>query len=122
MTENAGSAETLQAFIEAERKFVTHQQAGEHDAGVKVLEVVLKENQHFVQRLQDTLLSSLFEKLAVGYNTLGMKYLKLGKTDLSLKYFQKSEAVTDPANMHIHQETRYQYQPRISLRSDEKLV
>lgn len=100
------SPEVLQAFILAERRFVEHQQAGEHEMGVKCLECVLKEHQHLVQKLQDTLLSSLFEKLAVGYNTLGMKYLKLGKTDLSLKYFQKSEAVTDPANMHIHHGTR----------------
>ena len=55
---------------------------------VRHIEGVLKQNQHFVQSQQDTVLSTLFEKLAVGYNTLGMKYLKLGKTDLSLKFFQ----------------------------------
>ncbi len=96
----------LAAFIEAERQFVTLQQSGDHDAAVRALEVALKENQEFVTQLQDTLLSSLFEKLSVGYNTLGMKYLKLGKTSLSLKYFQKAEAVTDPANMHMHQGPR----------------
>merc|ERR1712196_305143 len=35
-----------------------------------------------------------------------MKYLKLGKTDLSLKFFQKAEAVTDPANLHLNPSTR----------------
>ena len=104
--EDSPLADRLQVFIHAEQQFVKHQQAGQHDAGVRVLETVLKDNQQFVATLQDTLLSSLFEKLAVGYNTLGMKYLKQGKTDLSLKYFQKSEAVTDPANLHIHQNTR----------------
>ncbi|CAD7973958.1 unnamed protein product [Amoebophrya sp. A25] len=96
----------LEPFIHAERQFVAFQQQGEHDKAVRVLEGVLKHNKDFVQGVQDTLLSSLFEKLAVGYNTLGMKYLKLGKTDLSLRYFQKSEVVTDPANLHIHHNTR----------------
>lgn len=96
----------LQPFIEAERVFAQQQRAGNHDAAVKTLETVLKQNQQFVQSIQDTVLSSLFEKLAVGYNTLGMKYLKLGKTEVSLKFFHKAEAVTDPANLHIHSGTR----------------
>lgn len=60
-------ADRLSPFIDAEQQFVKHQQAGQHEAGVRVLETVLKDNQHFVATLQDTLLSSLFEKLAVGY-------------------------------------------------------
>jgi len=96
----------VERFIESERRFVQYQQAGEHEKAVHALESVLRQNKDFVQNLESTLLSSLFEKLAVGYNTLGMKFLKLGKTDLSLRYFQKSEVVTDPANLHIHQNTR----------------
>ena len=53
------------------------------------------------ERVDGTVLSSLFEKLAVGYNTLGMKYLKLGKTESALKFFEKAEAVTDPGNRHM---------------------
>ena len=33
-----------------------------------------------VQQMQDTVLSTPFERLAVGYNTLGMKHLKDGRT------------------------------------------
>ncbi|CAD7938566.1 unnamed protein product [Amoebophrya sp. A120] len=106
LNRDGGPVVDIERFIEAERKFVAFQQAGDHEKAVKALEAVLRQNKQFVQNLEDTLLSSLFEKLAVGYNTLGMKFLKLGKTDLSLRYFQKSEVVTDPANLHIHTNTR----------------
>merc|ERR1719407_124907 len=35
-----------------------------------------------------------------------MKYLKEGNTDFSLKYFEKAEALTDPANSHVNPEAR----------------
>merc|ERR1719169_91967 len=59
-----------------------------------------------VQQMQDTALSSLFERLTVGYNTLGMKHLKEGNTETSCKYFEKAEALTDPANLHMNPESR----------------
>merc|ERR1719169_252594 len=59
-----------------------------------------------VQQMQDTALSSLFERLAVGYNTLGMKHLKDGNTETSCKFFEKAEALTDPANLHMTPEAR----------------
>ena len=100
----------LGAFIDAERQFVVLQQQQDHDGAVRALEQVLKDHQEVVIGLQDTLLSSLFEKLAVGYNTLGMKFLKQGRTQESLKYFKKAEAVTDPANLHML------WGPRVVLR------
>merc|ERR1712039_1167222 len=45
-------------------------------------------------------------RLAVGYNTLGMKNLKDGNTETSSKFFAKAEALTDPANLHMNSETR----------------
>merc|ERR1719240_1226692 len=56
--------------------------------------------------MQDTVLSTLFERLAVGYNTLGMKHLKDGNTDTSCKFFEKAEALTDPANLHMNADSR----------------
>merc|ERR1719218_465605 len=56
--------------------------------------------------MRDTMLSTLFERLAVGDNTLGMKYLKDGNTEVSLKFFEKAEALTDPANLHMTPESR----------------
>ena len=32
------------------------------------------------------------------------RYLKEGNTDFSLKYFEKAEALTDPANSHLNPE------------------
>lgn len=46
------------------------------------------------------------EQLAVGYNTLGMKHLKDGGTEASCKFFEKAEALTDPANLHMTPESR----------------
>jgi len=65
------------------------------------LENVLRQEQATVQQMQDTVLSSLFERLAVGYNTLGMKHLKDGNTEMSCKFFEKAEALTAPANLHM---------------------
>merc|ERR1719262_1863086 len=96
----------LKPFIEAEREFVHLQSNGEHEAAVRALENVLRAEQRAVQQMRDTMLSTLFERLAVGYNTLGMKYLKDGNTDVSLKFFEKAEALTDPANLHMTTETR----------------
>merc|ERR1712232_1380937 len=73
---------------------------------VRVLESVLRAEQAIVQQMQDTVLSTLFERLAVGYNTLGMKHLKDGDTELSCKFFEKAEALTDPANLHMNTESR----------------
>merc|ERR1712039_419882 len=39
-------------------------------------------------------------------NTLGMRHVKEGQTGVSLKYFEKAEALTDPANLHMNPETR----------------
>merc|ERR1712232_1254670 len=73
---------------------------------VRVLESVLRAEQAIVQQMQDTVLSTLFERLAVGYNTQGMKHLKDGDTELSCKFFEKAEALTDPANLHMNPESR----------------
>merc|ERR1711879_802462 len=97
---------SLQPFVEAEREFVQLQESGDHDAAVRCLEAVLRQEQAIVQQMQGTVLSSLFERLAVGYNTLGMKYLKDGNTDSSCKFFEKAEALTDPANLHMNTESR----------------
>merc|ERR1719343_479789 len=96
----------LQPFVDAEREFVALQAAGEHDAAVRCLENVLRAEQGTVQQMQDTVLSTLFERLAVGYNTLGMKHLKEGNTESSCKFFEKAEALTDPANLHMSAESR----------------
>lgn len=96
----------LRPFVEAEREFARLQAAGDHDAAVRCLEGVLRAEQATVQQMQDTVLSTLFERLAVGYNTLGMKHLKDGHTDISCKFFEKAEALTDPANLHMNPESR----------------
>merc|ERR1719335_818356 len=96
----------LRPFVDAEREFVQLQAAGDHDAAVRCLESVLRAEQATVQRMQDTVLSTLFERLAVGYNTLGMKHLKDGNTEISCKFFEKAEALTDPANLHMNSESR----------------
>jgi len=93
--------EDLRPFVEAEREFVNLQSAGEHEAAVRVLENALRSEQETVQRMKDSVLSTLFERLAVGYNTLGMKHLKDGNNDVSAKFFEKAEALTDPANLHM---------------------
>jgi len=100
------SSDVLRPFVEAEREFAQLQEAGDHDAAVRCLETVLRQEQATVQKMQDTVLSSLFERLAVGYNTLGMKYLKDGSTEISCKFFEKAEALTDPANLHMNPESR----------------
>jgi len=97
---------SLRPFVEAEREFVQLQAQGEHEAAVRCLENVLRSEQTIVQQLQDTFLSTLFERLAVGYNTLGMKHLKDGNTEVSCKYFEKAEALTDPANLHMNADSR----------------
>lgn len=102
----ARNDELLRPFVEAEREFVRLQAAGDHDAAVRCLETCLRQEQASVQQMTDTALSHLFERLAVGYNTLGMKHLKEGNTDVSCKYFEKAEALTDPANLHMNAETR----------------
>mmetsp|Transcript_1457 Transcript_1457/g.3325 ORF Transcript_1457/g.3325 Transcript_1457/m.3325 type:complete len:261 (-) Transcript_1457:63-845(-) len=100
------ATDMLRPFVEAEREFVQLQEAGDHDAAVRCLETVLRQEQATVQQMQDTVLSSLFERLAVGYNTLGMKYLKDGSTEVSCKFFEKAEALTDPANLHMNPQSR----------------
>jgi len=92
----------LRPFFDAEKEFAQLQAAGDHDGAVRCLEQVLRAEQATVQQMQDTALSTLFERLAVGYNTLGMKNLKEGNTELSCKYFEKAEALTDPANLHMN--------------------
>jgi len=99
-------ADPLRPFVDAEREFVALQAAGEHEQAVRCLENVLRTEQGTVQQMQDTVLSTLFERLAVGYNTLGMKHLKDGNTDSSCKFFEKAEALTDPANLHMTPESR----------------
>merc|ERR1719343_1056231 len=96
----------LRPFVDAEREFVQHQAAGDHESAVWCLESVLRAEQATVQQMQDTVLSTLFERLAVGYNTLGMKHLKEGNTESSCKFFEKAEALTDPANLHMSPESR----------------
>lgn len=98
--------DTLRPFVEAEREFVQLQESGDHDAAVRCLESCLRQEQAIVQQMEGTVLSSLFERLAVGYNTLGMKYLKDGSTEVSCKFFEKAEALTDPANLHMTSESR----------------
>lgn len=102
----AVSEEELRPFIEAEREFVQLQNSGEHEGAVRVLESVLRSQQEVVQRMRDCVLSTLFERLAVGYNTLGMKHLKDGNNEISAKFFEKAEALTDPANLHMIPEQR----------------
>eukprot|EP00933_Yihiella_yeosuensis_P065076 TRINITY_DN68703_c0_g1_i1.p1 TRINITY_DN68703_c0_g1~~TRINITY_DN68703_c0_g1_i1.p1 ORF type:complete len:267 (-),score=67.15 TRINITY_DN68703_c0_g1_i1:95-895(-) len=104
--EDAVPNDALRPFVEAEREFVQLQAAGDHDAAVRCLEAVLRAEQATVQQMPDTVLSTLFERLAVGYNTLGMKHLKDGNTDISCKFFEKAEALTDPANLHMNAESR----------------
>merc|ERR1719183_2997625 len=82
-----GQDDHLRPFVEAEREFVRLQAEGDHDAAVRRLEGVLRAEQATVQQMQDTVLSTLFERLAVGYNTLGMKHLKDGNTEISCKFF-----------------------------------
>jgi tetratricopeptide (TPR) repeat protein len=106
MEPTAVSEEELRPFIEAEREFVQLQNAGEHEGAVRVLETVLRTHQEIVQRMRDCVLSTLFERLAVGYNTLGMKHLKDGNNEISAKFFEKAEALTDPANLHMIPEQR----------------
>ena len=65
----------LHPFVQAEQQFGELQKGGDYDAAVASLEQCLKENQQQVQMITTTVLSSLFEKLAIGYNTLGMKYV-----------------------------------------------
>ncbi|CAE7825086.1 FYPP [Symbiodinium sp. CCMP2456] len=100
------SQEALRPFIEAEREFVQRQSAGDHDGAVQCLEAVLRAEQATVQQMPDTMLSTLFERLAIGYNTLGMKHLKDNNTEVSCKFFEKAEALTDPANLHMNAESR----------------
>merc|ERR550514_657496 len=99
-------SDPLRPFVDAEREFVQLQAVGDHEAAVRCLENVLRAEQATVQQLQDTVLSTLFERLAVGYNTLGMKHLKDGQTEISCKFFEKAEALTDPANLHMNPESR----------------
>jgi len=96
----------LQPFVDAEREFAQLQAAGDHEAAVRCLENVLRAQTATVQQMQDTVLSTLFERLAVGYNTLGMKHLKDGNTEISVKFFEKAEALTDPTNLHMNYESR----------------
>merc|ERR1719174_1590554 len=105
-SDSGGMEQMLKPFIEAEREFVHLQSNGEHEAAVRCLENVLRREQAAVQQMRGPGLSTLFERLAVGYNTLGMKYLKDGNTEVSLKFFEKAEALTDPANLHMTPEGR----------------
>lgn len=106
MEEGMEAGDPLRPFVEAEREFAELQAAGDHEAAVRCLENVLRAEQATVQQMQDTVLSTLFERLAVGYNTLGMKHLKDGNTEISCKFFEKAEALTDPANLHMNSESR----------------
>merc|ERR1719262_2133362 len=106
MEEQLDTGDPLRPFVEAEREFAQQQAAGDHDGAVRCLESVLRAEQATVQQMEDTVLSTLFERLAVGYNTLGMKHLKDGNTEVSLKFFEKAEALTDPANLHMTPESR----------------
>lgn len=101
-----GQEDPLRPFVDAEREFVQLQAEGDHEQAVRCLESVLRAEQDTVQKMQDTVLSTLFERLAIGYNTLGMKHLKDGKTEASCKFFEKAEALTDPANLHMNPESR----------------
>lgn len=104
--EPVGPDDPLRPFVEAEREFVQLQESGEHEEAVRCLETVLRQEQATVQQLQDTVLSTLFERLAIGYNTLGMKHLKDGSTNVACKFFGKAEALTDPANLHMNPDSR----------------
>jgi len=106
MEDNLDAGDPLRPFVEAERDFAQLQVAGDHEAAVRCLENVLRAEKAIVQQMQDTVLSTLFERLAVGYNTLGMKHLKDGNTEISCKFFEKAEALTDPANLHMNSESR----------------
>merc|ERR1719262_2150323 len=106
MEEQLDTGDPLRPFVEAEREFAQLQAAGNHEAAVRCLETVLRNEQDVVQRMEDTVLSTLFERLAVGYNTLGMKHLKDGNTEISCKFFEKAEALTDPANLHMNSDSR----------------
>jgi tetratricopeptide (TPR) repeat protein len=106
MEEALEPGDPLRPFVEAEREFAQLQAAGDHEAAVRCLENVLRAQQATVQQMQDTVLSTLFERLAVGYNTLGMKHLKDGNTEISCKFFEKAEALTDPANLHMNSDSR----------------
>lgn len=98
--------EAMRPFVDAEREFAELQARGEHEEAVRCLESVLRQEQATVQQMQDTVLSTLFERLAVGYNTLGMKHLKDGKADASCAFLEKAEALTEPANLHMTPESR----------------
>merc|ERR1712014_150257 len=80
--------------------------SGDHDAAVRCIEAVLRQEQSAVQQMPDQVLSTLFERLALGYNTLGMKHLKDNDTETSSKFFEKAEALTDPANLHMNPDSR----------------
>merc|ERR1719181_2342789 len=102
------AGDPLAPFVDAEREFVKLQAAGDHEAAVRCLENVLRAEQATVQQMpvEERVLSTLFERLAVGYNTLGMKHLKEGNNEISAKFFEKAEALTDPANLHMIPEQR----------------
>lgn len=104
--DSAETSDALRPFVDAEREFVQLQAAGDHDGAVRCLETVLRAHHAVVQQMEDTVLSTLFERLAIGYNTLGMKHLKDGNTEASCKFFEKAEALTDPANLHMNAESR----------------
>jgi len=113
LADSAGPAEDdedmqdfLKPFVEAEREFVRLQEDGDHHEAVRTLEMALRQNRDRVQQMKGEMLSNLFERLVVGYNTLGMKYLKEGNTEESCKFFEKAEALTDPANLHMTPESR----------------
>lgn len=106
MDSTLDAGDPLRPFVDAEREFAALQAAGDHDGAVRCLETVLRAEQQTVQQMQDTVLSTLFERLAVGYNTLGMKHLKEGSTEVSCRFFEKAEALTDPANLHMNPESR----------------
>ncbi|KAF4677694.1 hypothetical protein FOL47_010915, partial [Perkinsus chesapeaki] len=89
----------LRPFAVAESKFVQLSRQQKHGDAVAVLEGVLRREQHTVRRIRPCLLTSLFERLAIGYNTLALHME--GDTDEALRLFTKAEAVTDSANHHI---------------------
>merc|ERR550537_1962558 len=99
--------EALKPFVEAERQYVELEQLGEQEAAVRSLEDVLRREQRQVQMMRGTHLSSLFERMTVGYNAVGMAKLKAGKTDEALRFFEKAEALTDPGNLHLTPPARH---------------
>eukprot|EP00747_Dinoflagellata_sp_TGD_P163493 gnl/TRDRNA2_/TRDRNA2_182213_c0_seq1.p1 gnl/TRDRNA2_/TRDRNA2_182213_c0~~gnl/TRDRNA2_/TRDRNA2_182213_c0_seq1.p1 ORF type:complete len:277 (+),score=68.08 gnl/TRDRNA2_/TRDRNA2_182213_c0_seq1:75-905(+) len=103
---DAEAEDARRPFVEAEREFEQLQAAGDHEAAVRCLENVLRSHQAAVQQMQGHVLTRTFEQLTVGYNTLGMKHLKEGNTETSCKYFEKAEALTDPANSHMNPDSR----------------